>query len=74
MKDIEDDRTSPSTNMLERARKVSLASVLLRLLEVLAEKDADQRYLDLLNELKPRVERRLRDREGGGVGSRLPRA
>ncbi len=54
--------TTPSSTMLASARKMPLARVLLDLLAVIIEKDSDQRFVDLYNELKPRCERKLRKR------------
>lgn len=52
-----------SGNLLERKRKVSLALVLLRTLEVLCAKDENQELLALYNELKPYAEQGLRRKD-----------
>ena len=57
MNDRQYERSNP---VLAPPRKVSLALVLLRVLEVLVEQDRDQRFVYLYNELKPVCERKLR--------------
>lgn len=51
--------------LLERKRKVSLASVLLRTLERLCARDRDQVFVELYDEFKPLAERELRRKERG---------
>lgn len=56
--------------MLEVNRKVFVARVLLRVLEKLSAKDADQEWLDLYAELKPYAESHLRERVLGAPDAR----
>jgi len=61
MNDSDESLSGPI--VLAKARKVSLASVLLRTLERLCANDGDQVFLDLYNELKPLAERGIRRRD-----------
>ncbi len=61
--------TAHSSQLLAKKRKVLLPELLLRILQVLTDNDSDQRYIDIYNELKPDVERRLRRRGESVDGS-----